>query len=280
MDTYIVFGDSAAGGLKVALRDMGLDGESVIHFSDIFSIGPVWQLHTEAGRKYRVDWLKHYLSQDPYDLFFEEEYESCFQRTLTCIDSIPEQATIMIWSGENAHEQTGLRYVLYLLREKANRIVVINSAQAHREIFNTKEIQYHTWYTGEIGPEKLRVIIEQRKCYHFLPPDERNRLVQEWESLANSDAVLRIWKNEKIESVQEDYYDKRIIKAAKKLHEKFQENDFIKAARLIGEVYGHLNQYVGDQYLEYRLRALIEQGVFKAEGSLEAMRYYSVKLST
>lgn len=47
METHIVFGDSAAGGLKAALRDMGLDGrQSIIYFSDIFSIGPMWQLHS------------------------------------------------------------------------------------------------------------------------------------------------------------------------------------------------------------------------------------------
>lgn len=62
METHIVFGDSAAGGLKAALRDMGLDGrQSIIYFSDIFSIGPVWQLHSGAGRKYRADWLKQHI---------------------------------------------------------------------------------------------------------------------------------------------------------------------------------------------------------------------------
>ena len=41
---------------------------------------------------------------------------------------------------------------------------------------------------------------------------------------------------------------------------------------------GHLEQYVGDGFLEYRLKKLIEKGIFQAEGSLEAMRFYSVKL--
>ncbi|WP_420491750.1 DUF3658 domain-containing protein, partial [Neobacillus drentensis] len=37
--------------------------------------------------------------------------------------------------------------------------------------------------------------------------------------------------------------------------------------------------YVGDDFLEYRLRKLIEKGTFEYKGSLEAMRSYSVKLT-
>ncbi|WP_235357031.1 hypothetical protein [Bacillus alveayuensis] len=34
-----------------------------------------------------------------------------------------------------------MKYVLYLLKEKANRIVVINSGQAHRELFNRVKLR-------------------------------------------------------------------------------------------------------------------------------------------
>jgi len=50
-------------------------------------------------------------------------------------------------------------------------------------------------------------------------------------------------------------------------------------ARLVGEVYGHISQYIGDSFLEYRVRRLIEKGIFEYEGSLEAMRYYSIKFN-
>ncbi|MBY6270164.1 DUF3658 domain-containing protein [Parageobacillus thermoglucosidasius] len=39
--------------------------------------------------------------------------------------------------------------------------------------------------------------------------------------------------------------------------------------------------YVGDEFLEYRLRKFIEngkKGVFEVEGSLKAMQFYSIKL--
>ncbi|MCG3421024.1 DUF3658 domain-containing protein [Oceanobacillus sp. GSFE11] len=52
----------------------------------------------------------------------------------------------------------------------------------------------------------------------------------------------------------------------------------MKAARLIGEVYGHIDNNVGDPFLEYRVRTLIYGGFFEVKGIPKAMRYYSIKL--
>ncbi|MGG1687655.1 DUF3658 domain-containing protein [Pseudalkalibacillus sp. NRS-1564] len=41
---------------------------------------------------------------------------------------------------------------------------------------------------------------------------------------------------------------------------------------------GHLDQCIGDQYIEYRLRNLILDAAFEIKGIPKAMRYYSVKL--
>lgn len=57
----------------------------------------------------------------------------------------------------------------------------------------------------------------------------------------------------------------------------FAETDeiyFMKSARVIG----NLNQYIGDQFVKYRVRHLIMNGVFEIEGIPKAMRFYSVKL--
>lgn len=39
-----------------------------------------------------------------------------------------------------------------------------------------------------------------------------------------------------------------------------------------------MEQYRGDEWIEYRLRCLIKQGVFMHKGDLKAMRYYEVRL--
>ncbi|PDM39315.1 DUF1835 domain-containing protein [Parageobacillus toebii] len=278
MSIHIVFSDSAAGGIKAALREMGIDQqESVLHFSDIFSIGPIWQLHKEEGRKRRADWLRQHLSDSR---FYEKEYKARFQHTIACINMLPEQAEITIWSGENAHEQIGLRYVLYLLREKTNHITVINSSRAHSDLFTKQGVHYSIWHTGEIPPEKLRAMMETRAHHHVLSLEEKEQLIQEWGELAASTAVLRLWTENEVTNVPEDYYDQEIIATAKQLQRDFGEQKWIKAARLVGEVYGNLHEFIGDLFIEYRLKALIGKGMFMVEGSLESMRYYSVRYCT
>lgn len=55
-----------------------------------------------------------------------------------------------------------------------------------------------------------------------------------------------------------------------------QEEPYIKAARIVGEVYGELQDF-DDLFIEYRLRELIEKGYFEYKGDLSAMRFYEVR---
>lgn len=272
---HILLGASASGSLKFVLREMGLDKkEKVISFWDMFSIGPVWQLHEENGVKSRFEWMKKCIS-DEYDEF--PEYKQSFEKAIHQINSIPQGVHITIWTSDNAHEQTGLRFVVYLLKEKNIDISLINTTEEYEKLFQVKKVKYTLLHSGEIPPEKLQFIYERGSKKLFMDHD-REDLEKEWLSLADSQETLRIWRNGRIQSVPENYYDQFIIQRAKYLHRKTKLNGFMKSARVIGDVLGHLEQYIGDSFLEYRLKKLIKAGVFESEGSLEAMRFYSVRL--
>lgn len=272
---HILFGASPAGSLSVALKKMGVyQVEKVISFWDMFSIGPIWRLHEEVGVGARFDWMKNVMNEENEDFL---DYKQEFLKAVNQINSIPKGVPITIWITDNAHEQTALRYVLHLLKEKDNDIIIIKT-KAHSKLFEKKNIKYTVLHTGEIPPEKLQVIYEQSKNEPPLSQHERMDLEKEWLSLSESQNTLRIWRNGRIQSVPEDYFDEFMIKRAKYLHRKPKLNGFMKSARLIGEVMGHLDQFVGDAFLEYRLKKLITVGVFEVEGSLEAMRFYSVRL--
>ena len=272
---HILFGPSPMGSLKIALKDLDIEKEHVISFWDMFSVGPIWRLHEEIGKEARFVWMKNSMN-DNYDEF--HEYKQRFQKTINQITSIPEGEPITIWIAENSHEQTGLRYVFHLLKYKVNDIKIINTTRKYAEHFNRPDIKYVVLHTGEISPEKLKVIYEQSKHEPPLSKHKREDFEKKWMTLADNREALRIWQNGKIMSVPEDYLDQFIIKRAKILHSKPKMKGFMKSARLIGEVLGHSEQHVGDTFLEYRLRKLIEKGIFEVEGSLKAMRYYSVKL--
>lgn len=271
MDLHIVFGDSAAGSLKVALPYK----EQVIQFSDLFSVGPLFHLGDREGLENRENWMKDCFHHDWW-----KSYKQDFRHTLQRIKEIPDQSNIIIWAGDNAHEQTGLRLAVAFLKNRANTIQWINVTKRARKVFQEKHPGYDAPYLrmGEISPEILRELYSAPQDFQTLTTHQQDQYIQEWQSLSRSKAVLRVWKDNKIQNVGEDYFDEVIVRCAQRLQQKDKYVDSIKAARLIGEVLGHLDQHVGDAFLEYRLRQLIQGGVFRAEGSLEAMRYYNIQL--
>ena len=183
----------------------------------------------------------------------------------------------MIWSGDNADEQTGIRYILHLLKEKPNDISLINTTTAYQELFNTSDVQYFCYHTAHVEPEKLNLIY-QKKLSIPLSFEARNQLHLEWNSLSETEEVLRVWENNQVKSVNENHFDQLIIACAQKVHTEQIEKDFMRSAMLIGEVLGELEGGMSDTFLEYRIRHLIHNGVFDMKGNLKSMRHYSVKL--
>lgn len=271
--THLVFGDSPAGSLRVALKESDLiQHENIINISDIFSIGPIWNLHTSEGINNRYNWLRTHISMDDEVLF---TYEDNFNKNILALEQIPSHHKIIIWTGENAHEQTALRLMLYILKEKTNDIVMININEAYKMHFDRAEIEFTPRHMGEISANQLKQMYENNKNSHVLTQTERKTFEQQWLQLCVEKEDLRIWGNNEIISVSENYYDAYIVDTVRNFEE---NNPFIKTARIIGEVMGHLNQYIGDRFIEYRIIRLIMNGVFDMEGVPTAMRYYSIKI--
>ncbi len=274
--THIVFGDSPTGSLKISLKELGVQQqEKILAFSDLFSIGPIWSLHDAQGIANRYQWLRTHINMDDEVL---SNYEDVFKKTIVNIEQIPSHHPIIIWAGENAHEQTALRFILYIVKEKTNDIFIMHTNKAYKMHVERKGSDFTPLHMGELSSEQLKHMYENEKKGCPLTQTERKTLEQQWEQLCEGQEVLRIWEKNKIRSVPETFYDDYIIQTVEQFHQKKQNNEFIKSARIIGEIIGHLNQYVGDQFIEYRIRRLIVDGVFDLEGVPKAMRYYSIKM--
>ncbi|PGZ96142.1 hypothetical protein COE51_18005 [Bacillus pseudomycoides] len=273
---HIVFGDSAAGSLKYALKEANIQEEHVLLFSDAFSVGPLFHLDQEAGQVARQQWLQEKL---PIEGYFYEEYLQEMKATLEKLYAIPSHIPITIWTGNNAYEHVGLTFVLFLLKETVHDIYVVNTADGFDKLFRTPNLDYIVRHTAELAPNRLMAIREAYKEQSPLTKEELQALENEWEILREEHAVLRIWENNRVVSVSEDYMDYFIVKCAKSLETDGFTDQFYKAARLVGEVLGHFEQCVGDDFIENRLKILIQKGIFHMTGSLHSMRFYSVRLA-
>ncbi|MEF7655009.1 DUF1835 domain-containing protein [Bacillus thuringiensis] len=266
---HIAFDDSTAGCLKHMLSQEERLEEMVVAFSEFFSIGPTYKLHMNEGQLARQKWLVNNLTA--YENYFEEEYLSSFLATMEELHTIPIETPITIWKADNAHEHVGLCFVMAQLKDKKN-IRVINTSEASKEML---KLEYDIRGTGELAPESLALIQNSFLELPYLTVEKRTQFEREWDSLSKSTEFLRVWTDNEVRSVQEDYFDQFIIECVKSIG---ADREFLKAPRVIGEALGHVEQLVGDTFLEYRLKELIKQEVFEFVGSLEEMRFYSVKL--
>jgi len=263
---HIVCGESPAGSVRVGLGRMN----KVIGFPDFFPVGPIWKLHKDIGLKNRYEWLIEHLDME--DNYFEEEYEKRLIITLEELEAIPREVPIVVWTAENTDEQTGMRYFIYLLKNKPNDIFLINTTKAELELFGTRNVNH----TGVVSPENLKLMYEN-KMASPLTMEERNKFQKEWLELANNDKLVRIYENEMIKSVSEEYFDTIIKDTVQILISEQEGNNFILAAEIIGEVLVISNQIVSADFLEYRIRCLVDNEVFDIKGVPEGKRNYSVR---
>lgn len=273
---HILFGDSAAGSLRYAVKQMGLsETNKVVSFNDSYSIGPIWQLHKEEGRKKRYEWLRDHINNG-YDSPEDDLEEEVYPKSI--IAQIPAEASIVLWVGNNAHDYAGLRYTIYLLRNCMNKVFVFNAEDACSRRFNTPDRFIDYIHLGEVPIEKLQAVFGESEENGPLSRETREQLEHEWIKLAEQQEVLRIWNDNKLVGVDEHYFDNYLLETVEQLLSEKPKGEFIKAARVVGQALGYCEQYVGDQYFEYRLRELIYTGKLEIKGVPRAMRFYSVRL--
>lgn len=260
---HLVLSESAAGPLKVGLPTPKM----VIGFPDSLSIGPLWKLHEKRGLSHRNEWLFENINLEQEHF----EYINKLNNAVREIEDIPQEAPIYLWTSSNASEQTALRFFIYLLREKSNDIFLLDSTEVQEEdgsIFST----------GHMNPTQVKFLFKKNQQLKPLTFEERVRYEKEWEHLAETKEVLRIWLNNEIIGVQEDYFDPLIIEKIKEIHRKQETKDFILAGAVIREILGSAEELVDAFYLEYRIRHLIYRGPLELKGIPKSMRHYRVKL--
>ncbi|MEH7333004.1 DUF1835 domain-containing protein [Neobacillus drentensis] len=262
---HLVSSSSTAGALRYGLERP----KKVIGFQEPFAIGPLWKFDSKIGQDYRYEWLSENIN---FELEVHE-LENYFSKTVLEIEDIPDEIPVYIWTANNGDEQTWLRFILFLLRDKPNEMILINTTEQWSEDEGRSMI-HSAW----LHPEQLKALFDQNKTAKPLSNEERVQFQEEWEQLSQTKEVLRLWQNGRITSVPEDYFDGFIIQTIEQLHQQQEPKEFIRAGEVIGEILGQLDELVSDCFFEYRIRHLIYNGVLELKGIPKSMRHYRVKL--
>ncbi|MCY6484208.1 DUF3658 domain-containing protein [Clostridium aestuarii] len=259
---HIAIGDSPRGTIRVYFKehkDSKYYGETRC-FRDDLSTGSIYELERNIDK--RVQWFKQ-MFIETVELEFIKEIDKEIEENYNLELSIPEDGKIIVWHGDNVIEQTALRYLAN--RFKNNEIYEISVSKSVEKEFNGEK--YKARATGECNPEEIGKALEN---ISLIKEDTKQMFMDEWNELRKSKSTLRILKDGKIINVDESYYDADILE--------YTPNEFMKAARVIGTVMGMSQQVVGDTFIDYRLRKLIEAGKIEYRGKLRSMREFDIKI--
>lgn len=271
-NVHIVFSKRAADQLKQAFRQTELaKSEVVVYFPDILSIGPVTEVHTLQGIQQRYEWFM--------ENFNDKEIQNrkhAFIQAIKEIQMIKNKEKVMIWTCQNAHEQTGLRIVLALLQNHMNEMTIIDSFQAFHQLYNFPQMQEQGLpkLTEDLVGEQLLYIYERSK-HMTLSNDVRGAFCEAGFEILATDSVLRSWINGRIVHEEEYRDDAHLLSYVR--DQQRSEEHFIKASRIISEISDEMDQYTGDEWLNYRLLMLIAKGDLQYKGDLVSPRLYKVK---
>lgn len=274
---HLVFGLSDAGSLKVALSKIGKRQENrVLAFNDLFSIGPIMDLDKAEGQQGRLHWLMERFTDYKFVGLINQEHQ--IERMIETIARIKEQETITIWCGNNAHDQTGLRFALYLLKEREQPIIVVNVSDVCMEIPTYTQEKLPPYAQGLIEKEIYREIVKRCNDVTPLDADQRRRYELEWLETSSQGHMLRLWQDGVIKGQEEGKLDGLIIEVITKLQEDETIDGFVKAGNVVTEVLENSQQLVGYSFIEYRIWTLISDGILAFKGLPGAMHQYSVRV--
>jgi|LGOV01.1.fsa_nt_gb hypothetical protein len=259
---HIVFGDSGAGSLKhyFSTNKSPYSGEVINLFED-FSVGPIYHLEDQDYLEKRLFWVEtmfNLVSPGEGDLFKKEFYQA-----YKMIHSISERKKIVVWYGENTSDYIGLRYVIKNCDYNEN-IYCVNVTQSCD--LNNAIVYNGGIALGACTLEEINQVIHHIKK---VTRDDYNQLINEWNQLSNSKGDLRIFENSKIIDVDSTYYDSDILN--------YCTHHFVNYCRVIGNTLGHSAQLIGDLFVDFRIRKLIDNNKIEVKGNLKNIRNCEIK---
>ncbi|ULO07185.1 DUF1835 domain-containing protein [Paenibacillus sp. 19GGS1-52] len=274
---HIVFSLSNAGSLKVTLSEIGMRQENkVLAFNDLFSIGPIMHLEKAEGQQRRLQWLMERFSDHKFDSFINQQHQ--IGSMIETIAKISERKSVTIWCGDNAHDQMGLRFVLYLLKERKQPVSVVNVSKVCLEIPTYTQEKLTAYAQSMIEKDIYREIV--KRCHDVMPldADQRQCYESEWLEISSQGHMLRLWQDEEIKGREENELDGIILAAVTKLQEEEAQDGFIKAGSVVSAVIENSHQLVGYPFIEYRIWTLISDGILTFKGLPSTMNQYSVRI--
>jgi len=256
---HIVFGESAGGTLRLALRQVGRDDE-VLSFNDDLSFGPINPPVPTAC----AVWARAELYFPDNALAVLYDGSEGFWHTARSA-----QKHVVWFSRRTACEFCGFLEFVSQMGRQSYEVVDLTGVEndgrsANRAILSLAELSPHEVRENALWDRAAP-----------LSADERRRYGRSWQRLRRENAPFRVVEGDTVISASIEVYDDLLLSCLTR--------DWCRAARIIADVMardlGDPRRKVGDLVLFGWLRKLIDAGKLNARGDVATPWGVEVRLS-
>ena len=252
---HVCLGGSGARTLEEVLNDR--PDHRMVVVNEGFGLGPLSDIDQPAGMAARAAWWNHMLKAAHRDQWAPDFAD---HGGLTDLAQAPGPDEIaMIWCGANANEQILLRAVCHAWPQTPLWISEVITAQPYDR------------YQKAVGACPPWVLWTMETLARPLTQQERDELAADWLRLTKEDHLVRLYEDGKIRGYDETLFDEALLAQCTPA--------FRKAISIAGQVMGQNMGIVGDTFLFYRIRTMVERGVLETQGFAEEFGDTLVRLA-
>ncbi|NMM63640.1 DUF1835 domain-containing protein [Clostridium sp. P21] len=239
----ICFTEGAGGRFRIASKMNELDSKpKVIVLFDDLSHGPI---KDGIDIEERINWWKVASGDEYFTEYGADELKENYNTFHNEISKIDKSDVLYLWYG-SSQEFCGMLYTLELLKNKDLNVYLINVTDT---VVKHKGNIYLARDTGYIVPQYIEKYASLKQK---LTSDKYRELLDTWELLKNHNSMLRVFKNEKIRIVDENYFDMDILKYVPK--------EFKNSAKIVRSVVDNNDVEISFDYIIWRIKELVKLG--------------------
>ncbi|MEO6818107.1 MAG: DUF3658 domain-containing protein [Ginsengibacter sp.] len=265
---HIVFQQEDARSLMKSFELDDSLNQEIVEIKDDYSIGPIKEIDSEEGLIQRRDWWMKITggdSENPVNSFTGEDVKS-----IKTIKNLLEQNTdnaVWIWVAANKRDVCGYYWLVAQLTDYVDRVFVLHLNNL--PFINEKGTIFYPGYLYQIPPKEF---LKAKKLARPVTLSEFEIDSDEWMKLGNESKTVRILEGaKKIAQYNADYFDEALLK--------YITSDWQKVGKVIGQIMTKSTIYMGDAFIFWRIKYLIDEGTIEGQGDEKNRKEFEVKRS-
>jgi hypothetical protein len=212
-----------------------IEKEDVVLFNDDLSVGDISNCREYEGRKE----VRHNIYHNDIDYIVDNEIK---KELHDFYEMLSRENEFIIWYAHNPRDYCNLYHLVSLIKGKNIKVVECIKKTVGDITF------YYKW-VGEVLPEDMPMLLNGARK---LNEQEKNEYSNKWETLTLENGLLRAEISGEIKTVDENYYDKLILKKVP-----------IKSKTIVsvvGEVVGKDKPCLREWFVVWRINHLADIG--------------------